>query len=138
MSENHKEAIRNWVEDVINKGNLSVVDKVIHPDYVYRSPAEELRGPQAIISFIATFRAAFPDLKLRIDDLLVDGGKTVIFFTLTGTHQGNFMGIAATGKHVTVNGTVLSRFEEGKIIEEFEILDQLAMYQQLGVISMPA
>lgn len=138
MSENHKEVIRNWIEEAINNGNLSVVDKVIHPDYVYRSPAEELRGPQPIKSFIATFRAAFSNLKLRIDELLDDGDKTVVFFTLSGTHHGDFMGIPATGKHMTVNGTVLSRFEEGKIIEEWEILDQLAMYQQLGVISMPA
>ena len=135
MSEAHKKVIRIWVEEVFNKGNLSVLDELAHPNYVYRSPNEELHGPQAIKEFIATFHAAFPDLKLRIDDLVVNGNKAVVCFTLTGTHEGDFMGIAATGKPVTVNGMVLSRFEEGKIIEEWEILDELTLLQQLGVVT---
>ena len=53
-------------------------------------------------------------------------------------HNGDLMGIAATGKHMKVSGMILSRFEEGKIVEEWEIMDQLAMFQQLGVVSLPA
>lgn len=137
MSEAHKEVIRTWVEEAINNGNLSVLDELAHPDYVYRSPDEELHGPQAIKALIAAFRAALPDLKVHIDDLVVEDDKAVDCFTLTGTHQGDFMGIAATGKPVKVNGIVISRFEEGKVIEEWELLDQLAMFQQLGIVSLP-
>ena len=92
MSEAHKEVIRIWVEEAINKGNLSVLDEVAHPNYVYRSPSEELHGPEAIKGFFAAFRAAFPDLKLRIDDLVIEGDKAVNCFTITGTHKGDFMG----------------------------------------------
>ena len=137
MSEAHKEVIRTWVEEAINNGNLSVLDELAHPDYVYRSPDEELHGPQAIKALIAAFRAAFPDLKVHIDDLVIADDKAVDCYTLTGTHQGDFMGIAATGKPVKVNGIVISRFEEGKVIEEWELLDQLAMFQQLGIVSLP-
>ena len=137
MSKTHKEVIRIWVEEAINKGNLSVLDELAHPNYVYRSPDEELHGSQAIKDFLTAFRAAFPDLKVRIDDLVTTDNKAVDCFTLTGTHQGDFMGIAATGKPVKVNGIVISRFEEGKVIEEWELLDQLAMFQQLGIVSLP-
>jgi len=137
MSETQKEIIRIWVEEVINKGNLTVLDEIAHPKYVYRSPSEELHGPEAIKGLIAMFRAAFPDLKTRIDDLVIEGNKAIYCVTITGTHKGDFMGIAATGKQVKVNAMVLSRFEEGKIIEEYEILDQLALFQQLGVVSLP-
>ncbi len=75
---------------------------------------------------------------MEIDDLVIAGDKAVISFALTGTHEGDLMGIAATGKQVKVNGMVLSRFEDGKIVEEWEILDQLTMFQQLGVVSLPA
>ena len=54
-----------------------------------------------------------------------------------GTHKGDLMGIGATGKEVKINGIVLSRFEKGKIVEEWEVLDQLGMFQQLGVVSLP-
>ena len=137
MSKTHKEVIRIWVEEAINKGNLSVLDELAHPNYVYRSPDEELHGPQAIKDFLTAFRAAFPDLKVRIDDLIVTDEKVVDCFTLTGTHQSDFMGIPATGKPVKVNGIVISRFEEGKVIEEWELFDQLAMFQQLGIVSLP-
>ena len=58
--------------------------------------------------------------------------------TLTGTHEGDLMGIPATGKQLKFHGMVLSRFEEGKIIEEWEILDMLSMFQPLGVVSLPS
>ena len=138
MSKAHKEVIRILVEEAINKGNLSVLDELALSNYVYRSGSETLHGPEAVKGLIAAYRAAFPDLKMRIDDLVSEGDKTVNCFTITGTHQGNFMGIAATGKQVEIKGVVLSRFDTGKIIEEWEILDQLAMFQQLGVVSLPA
>jgi predicted ester cyclase len=58
-------------------------------------------------------------------------------FTLTGTHTGALMGVEATGKRVNVNGTVFSRFEAGQIVEEWEVIDQLSLFEQLGVVSLP-
>lgn len=137
MSDAQREVIRTWVEEVINKGNLSALDEIAHPEYVYRSPDEELHGVNAIKDFFAMFRSAFPDLYLQIDDLVLEGDKSVNCFTLTGTHEGDFMGIAATGNPVKVHGMVLSRFKDGKIIEEWEVMDQLALFQQIGVVSLP-
>jgi predicted ester cyclase len=62
--------------------------------------------------------------------------KAVLFFTLSGTHEDEFMGIPATGKQVSINGMTRSYIENGQIIEEWELLDQLTMFQQLGIVSM--
>jgi len=138
MSEAHEEVMRRFVEEVINNGNFSVLDEVVHPNYVYRSPDQELQGPESLKGLFAAYRAAFPNLNMEVDDLVIAGDKAVTAFTLTGTHEGDLMGIAATGKQMKVNGMVLSRFEDGKIVEEWEILDLLTMFQQLGVVSLPA
>lgn len=138
MSEAHNEIMQRYVEEAINKGNLAVLDELIHPDYVFRSPGEEVRGPEGFKGLIAAYRSAFPDLNMQIDDLLTEGNRTVTCFSLSGTHDGVFMGIAATGKQMKVNGMVLSRFEAGKVVAEWEILDQLAMFKQLGIVSLPA
>ena len=137
MPEANEEVMRRFVEEVLNNGDYSVLGDLVQPNYVYRSPAQELHGPEALAGLLTAYRTAFPDLKTEIDDLVVADDKAVISFTLTGTHEGDLMGIAATGKQVKVHGMVLSRLEDGKIVEEWEILDMLAMFQQLGVVSLP-
>lgn len=138
MSELHKELVRRFIAEAINKGNLSNLDAFVHPSYVFRAPGGEQRhGPDGLSSYLAAFRSAFPDLRVRVDDMLGEGDKVMSCFTMTGTHQGELMGIAATGQHVTINGMLLSRFEQGKIIEEWEILDQFGLLQQLGGVSLP-
>ena len=127
-----------FVAELVNKGNFDVVDEIVHPNYVYRSPDEELHGTKALRAFLAGYHAAFPDLRMAIDELVVADDKAVIFFTLTGTHEGELMGIPPTGKGMRVHGVVRSRFEDGRIVEEWEVLDQLAILTQLGVVSLPA
>ncbi len=138
MSEVNETVLRRFIGEVINNGDFSVLDELVQPNYVYRSPDQELDGPEALKSLLAAYRIAFPDLNVRIDDLVNGGDKVVITVTLTGTHEGDLMGIPPTGKPVKINGMILSHFKDGKIVEEWEILDMLAMFQQLGVVSLPA
>ena len=70
MSEVHKEVIRRYLE-AINTGNLSILDEFIHPKYIYRSPGEELHGPEGVKGIIGAFRTAFPDLNMQVDDLVI-------------------------------------------------------------------
>ena len=137
MSEVNETVMRRFIGEVINNGDFSVLDELVQPNYVYRSPDQELDGPEALKGLLAAYRIAFPDLNVRIDDLVNGGDKVVISVTLTGTHEGDLMGIAPTGKPVNIKGMILSRFQDGKIVEEYEILDMLAMFQQLGVVSLP-
>ena len=138
IPEGHEAVMRRFIDDVVNDGNFSILGDLVHPDYIHRAPGQELRGPEELKGLFAAYRTAFPDLHVAIDDLVAAGARVVIAFTLTGTHAGALMGIDATGKKVTTNGMVLSRFEDGKIIEEWEILDQLSLFEQLGVVSLPA
>lgn len=138
MSQAIEDAMRRFVAEVMNQGNFDVVDEIVDPNYVYRSPDEELHGTEALKAFLAGYHAAFPDLRMAIDELVVADDKAVIFFTLTGTHEGPLMGIPPTGKEMRVHGVVRSRFEDGRIVEEWEVLDQLAILTQLGVVSLPA
>ncbi len=138
MSEAHETVMRRFAEEIVSNGDFSVLEKLVHPTYVFRSPGQEVQGLEGLRGVIGAHRAAFPDLKMTVEDLVVAGEKAVVSFTLTGTHEGDFMGVAATGKQVEVSGMVLSRLEHGRIVEEWEVLDQLTMLQQLGVVSLPA
>ena len=137
MANTNQTIIRRYIEEGINQGNFHIFDELFHPEYIFGSPGEVLHGLEGLKEFIGMFRTAFPDLKIQVDDLTTEENKTVTCFTLMGTHRGELMGIPATGKPVNVHGTILSRFKAGKIIEEWEILDQLTMFQQLGVIALP-
>lgn len=134
MSVANEVTMRRFVEQVINNGDFPVLDEVIHPNYVYRSPDQALQGPEALKDLFTAYRTAFPDLHIEIEDLVSAGNKTVISFTLSGTHEGDLMGIASTGRQVKVSGMTFSHFENGKIVEEWELLDQLTLFQQLGIV----
>ena len=129
-----EELIRSLIEDVFNRGNLSVLDAIIHPEYQYTSPDSQLQGIDQLKEFILAFRRAFPDLSLQIDDLFTYDDRSCTAFTLRGTHEEDFMGIPATKKSVQVQGMVMSRFKDNKIFQDREILDNLSLFQQLGVI----
>lgn len=126
--------IRSLIDDVFNNGNLSMLDAIIHPEYQYKSPAGTLQGIEQLKEFIQAFRRAFPDLSLQIEDFFAHDDRSCTAFTLKGTHEEDFMEIPATKKSVLVQGMVMSRFKDGKISEDWEILDNLSLFQQLGVI----
>ena len=138
MSDINETIVRRFVDEIINNGDYTALRELVHPDYVYRSPDQELHGPAALEDLFTAYRASIPDLVTTIDELIVTGDTVVISITLTGTHTGNLMGIPATGNPLSVHGMVRSRLQDGKIIEEWEILDMLGMFQQLGVISFPS
>ena len=132
MKQEHAATMNRWMEQAINGGNLQVVEELAHPAYVYRNPTEELRGAEAIKDLFSAYRAGFPDFHVRVDDRVAAGDRMVQAFTITGTHEGEFMGLSATGRKIEVHGIVMSRFEDGKIVEEWEVIDQLSFLQQLG------
>ena len=137
MSEVNETVMRRFIGEVINNGDFSVLDELVQPNYVYRSPDQELDGPEALKGLLAAYRTAFPDLHIEIEEMVSAGNKTVISFTLSGTHEGDLMGIAASGRQVKVSGMILSHFENGKIVEEWESYNEMEMMQQLGAFEPP-
>jgi steroid delta-isomerase-like uncharacterized protein len=119
--------------DAINRQDSEALRDVIHQDYVYRAPGEELHGIGGLEGLLSAYRQGFPDFQIVIDDAFGDQDRVAILFTFTGTHLGELMGVPPTGESVSVQGTILSRVADGKIVEEWELIDQLTMYQQLGM-----
>ena len=130
---NTKKNVCLLIEEVFNKGNLSVLEEVIHTGYRYRSPTESMEGIEDLRAFVLAFRSAFPDLHISIDDQISEGYKVATRITMTGTHLGDFLGMPATNQSVCIQGLVVSHLKEGLIAEEWELLDQLTLLQQLGI-----
>src|SRR5918999_254307 len=135
----NKALARRWVEGLFNEGNLDVADEILTPDFVLHAPfdPEGLRGPEAVKQFVSAYRNAFPDGHTTIEDQIAEGDKAVNRWTATGTHQGEFQGIAPTGNRVTFTGIDLIRVADGKLTEGWVELDALGWMQQLGAIPEP-
>jgi len=117
-----------------NKGDASYLDEYLAPDYVYHGPEGDLDA-NGFKAFHNMVLSAFPGLVFGIDDMIAAGDKVVTRWTLHGVHRGEFQGIAPTGKEVTVTGIIITRFENGRAVEEWEEANLLGMMRQLGVIT---
>jgi steroid delta-isomerase-like uncharacterized protein len=97
----------------------------------------EASGPAGVKRLAAMAHASFPDLHFTIEDMVAEGDKVVYRYSLRGTHQNDFMGIAATGRQVNVTGIHIYRVDDGKLQEEWENWDMLGLMRQLGVLPQP-
>ena len=83
---------------------------------------------------IATFRLAFPDLHCTVEDEIYERDRVAAHWTMRGTHQGSFLGNPPTGRPITVQGIIFARLRNGQIVENWTLVDQMGMLQQLGII----
>jgi steroid delta-isomerase-like uncharacterized protein len=137
MSDQNKALARRNVEEIWNQGNLSVIGELVAPNATFHDPSVpggKFTGPEGMRQFVQIYRGAFPDVRLTIEDLIAEGDKVVSRWTATGTHKGELMGIAPTGKRVTVTGCDIAQYQNGKIVEAWASYDMLGMLQQLGVV----
>ena len=123
--------------DAANRGDASYLDDYLAPAYVYHGPGGDL-DVDGFKAFHNMVLSAFPGLTFEIDDMFGAGDKVVTRWTLHGVQRGEFRGIAPTNKEVTVTGIIISRFENGKAVEEWEEANLLGLMQQLGVIPTAA
>src|SRR6266511_3643039 len=109
-AEDHKALVRDYIEEVWNQGNLSRADELFAADYRrYTATTAAALSRDAQKQRIAGLRAAFPDVHLTIEDLLVEGDRVALRLTIRGTHQGVFQGIAPSGKQIVVAALDLVR-----------------------------
>ena len=138
-TEQNKALVRQLVEEVINQGNISMIDELLIPDFVEHEelPPGIPSGREAPKVLFTMLRSAFPDLKATIEHLIAEGDEVVLHMTWTGTHEGEFMGIPPTGKRISINVIDILGLAEGKFVEHWGVMDSMAMMQQLGVIPAP-
>ena len=93
------------------------------------------RSLEEDIKEAASYFAAFPDLRATVEDMIAEGDKVVTRWTMRGTHEGMVRDIPATGKQVTVKGVTIKRMANGKVVEEWSLIDMLGLLQQVGAIT---
>jgi steroid delta-isomerase-like uncharacterized protein len=130
--------VKNFVEEVINRGNIDATGKYFREDMVEQVPLPG-QGPgiAGLQDVLRGMRAAFPDLNFRIEEQIAEGDKVLTRFEWTGTHRAEFLGVPATGRPVKVWGMVIDRLVDGKIKDTRIIMDSLGLMMQLGVIPSP-
>jgi steroid delta-isomerase-like uncharacterized protein len=131
-------AVRRFC-DASNTGDAELIsntiDELVESDAVIRTPLPlEATGAELLKEVFAGLHRAYPDLHITIEDLIEEGDKLVSRNTVTGTHQGEYMGIAPTGKAVTYNEIFIFRFAGGRIAETWGVVDVLSQMKQLGAI----
>jgi steroid delta-isomerase-like uncharacterized protein len=129
---------RIW-DEVVERGEMDVVDETVTNEYVLHTPGapEPIQGPEGLKQYKRTLRAGFPDLSVSIEDRVVGEEAVVDRYRMQGTHDGEFMGIPPTGVEVEFTGIIIHYLEDDTIVKnvaEFNVLD---LMQQLGVVEPP-
>jgi steroid delta-isomerase-like uncharacterized protein len=137
-SDANKELLRRFYDEVINGRNLDLIDELLADDFVEH---EEFPGipptREGVKQTFAMFYAAFPDIHFRVDDLVAEGDLVAARVTVTGTHQGEFMGIPATGRSVEIDVMDFVSYRDGKGTAHWGVSDMVSLLQQLGVMPPP-
>jgi steroid delta-isomerase-like uncharacterized protein len=133
---NNAELIKKYFEEVWNQGNLEVLDEILDENYINHSPGapNPPTGPAGLKPIVAAIREAFPDLKYIIENIVIAENQIAVHTIMTGTHLGDFFGIAPTGKQIRVNQMQIERIKNNKIIEHWRVTDDLNLMRQLGRI----
>jgi steroid delta-isomerase-like uncharacterized protein len=139
MSPDNKSIVLRLYEEVWNKRKLGVMNELVSPSHALHGPlyTGPAIGPEVYRRQISLFVTGFPDLRFAIEDTVAEEDKVVVCWTFSGTHKGEFMGVPATDKKVSVDGITIHVLAKGIIMDSYVSLDMWGMMQQLGVITAP-
>jgi steroid delta-isomerase-like uncharacterized protein len=137
MRSESMEVAHRWFEEVWNKGREEAIDEMFAEDGVAHGLAgengQEPRGPAEFKPFFRRFRDAFPDIQIAIEECVTEGDMAAVRCRVTASHQGDSLGVAATGKPIEFEGMSIVRVRDGKIVEAWNNFDFLSLNQQIGV-----
>jgi len=136
MSAENKAIVRRLYEEVWNQRKLEVVNELISPSHALQGPNifGSSIGPEAYRRQVSRFLEGYPDLRWTIQGTIAEEDKVVACWTISGTHKGDFMGVPATDKKVSVDGMTIHHIAGGKIMDSHSNWDTLGMMQQLGAV----
>jgi steroid delta-isomerase-like uncharacterized protein len=131
------DASRRLLEESFNTGSVELIDQLVAPEARNHDPAlpaqmRDLRGPDALKRIVTMYRAAFPDLRMTVDDVIASGDKVVLRWHSEGTHRGELAGLAPTGVHGMATGISIDQWRDGKIVEAWAEWDNMGLARQLG------
>jgi predicted ester cyclase len=124
--------VRRFYEEVYGEWNMSLVDQVVSPLFTSHDwPEGSPTGPRGFGIFYAAIRTALPDARYEVDDLIAEGDKVVVRWRLIGTHQGEFRGIAPTGRAIELEGIAIYRVHGGKLMERWVVTDLYGVLERI-------
>ena len=124
--------------EAVNSGNFDLFQEVVAPDCQDHDPAPDQEpGPEGYRRFFSGLREGFPDMHVTPEIMVADEESLAFAYTLTGTHTGQWMGIAPTGSRIRIRGMQISKFRNGKMVERWGSSDQLGMLQQMAITALP-
>jgi steroid delta-isomerase-like uncharacterized protein len=138
MSEENKALLQRWFDEVWNNGRAEAIDEMFAADGIAHGlsddPGNSMRGPSGFKPFHQTFRGAFPDIEVVIEDMIAEGDKVAARCSVRGKHSGDHLGIAASNAPVDFTGMCIVRISDGKIVEAWNNFDFMRMNKQIGII----
>ncbi len=138
MSEENKQLIRRWFEEVWNKGRSEAIPEMFAEEGIAYGLGNvsggELRGPAEFQAFHQNFRGAFPDISVSVEETIAEGDLVAARCLVRGQHMGDTLGFEATKKPMEISGIAIVRIKDGKIVEAWNNFDFMSLYQQLGVM----
>ena len=124
--------VRDYI-DTWNRGDLQGMAGFWSPDMVHHTRSGS-HGFDEVISIVAGFMAAFPDLRFDIDDMVAEGDRVASRMTAQGTHTGTYLGALPTGRRVSCTVLGIARIADGKLVEHWGVTDELHLMQQVGLV----
>jgi steroid delta-isomerase-like uncharacterized protein len=138
MSEENKQLIRRWFEEVWNNGRADLIEEMFDENGIAHGlsedPAKPIKGPKEYTPFYKVFREAFPNMKIMIEDMVAEGDKVAVRCCVCGKHEGNFRELAPTQSPIDFTGMTIVRIADGKIVEAWNNFDFMTMNKQVGLL----
>ena len=139
MSEENKQLLRRWFDEVWNKGRADAIEEMFDEYGIAHGlsddPSNPIRGPKDYRPFYDVFRQAFPNVEIVIEDMVAEGDKVAARCSVRGKHEGEFMGREATQSPVEFTGMTFVRIDNGKIVEAWNNFDFMTMHKQVGLLA---
>jgi steroid delta-isomerase-like uncharacterized protein len=133
-----KTLAHEWFEEVWNKSQINAIDRLLAEDAVAHGlvdeNGQELRGPAGFKPFFSQFTKAFPDIHVEVADTISEGDKIAARCIVTGTHQGEMLGVSASNRPVEFTGITILRVKDGKIAEAWNNFDFQGLSKQIGAL----
>ena len=130
--EENKVVVRRFIDEVFVKGNADAVDKLVTADFTPHSWGTMSSGIEPLKQAIARVHAGLSEVSMKIDDMIAEDDKIAVRLTAHGKHQGDFMGLPASGKEYTISETHIFHMRDGKVAEHWRDADMLGLMRQLG------
>ena len=131
------EFMHRWFEEIWNNQNEAVIDEMFAEDGVgHGLGPDPIVGPEQFKIFHRAFVSAYPDLKVHVEDTVVEGDKIATRCRVTGSHQGHGIGVAPTNQPVEFTGMVIVQVQDGKIVEAWNEFNFMEMYKQVGALTL--